>query len=108
MTLIRSPRTTSASQSRPAAGRWSTAPWRSEITRTRTPSSVVHRRRRRQTHPRVGFDEALLAALGLTVPPDVVRHIVALDHSAYSKTIPVTEESLDVIDRLKRRGLRLG
>src|SRR5438093_3302611 len=40
------------------------------------------------------FDEILLATLGLTVPPDVVRHIVALDHSAYSRPITVSGETL--------------
>src|SRR5919201_167698 len=54
------------------------------------------------------FDEILLATLGLTVPPDVVRHIVALDHSAYSRTITVTEENLGVLEGLKGRGVRLG
>jgi HAD superfamily hydrolase (TIGR01662 family) len=54
------------------------------------------------------FDEILLSTLGLTVPPDVVRHIVALDHSAYSRTITVTPETLDVMQQLKATGLRLG
>ena len=54
------------------------------------------------------FDEILLATLGLTVPPDVVRHVVTLDHSAYSRTITVTEENLGVLGELKGRGLRLG
>ena len=54
------------------------------------------------------FDEILLSTLGLTVPPDVVRHIVALDHSAYSRTITVTPETLRVLEELKERGLKLG
>jgi HAD superfamily hydrolase (TIGR01662 family) len=54
------------------------------------------------------FDEILLSTLGLTVPPDVVRHIVALDHSAYSRTITVTPETLRVVEELKERGLKLG
>ena len=33
------------------------------------------------------FDEVLTAALGVSVPADVVGHIVALDHSAFSNTI---------------------
>jgi HAD superfamily hydrolase (TIGR01509 family) len=45
------------------------------------------------------FDEILLATLGL---------IVALDHSAYSRTITVTPETIGVLDQLKGRGLRLG
>ena len=54
------------------------------------------------------FDDILLATLGLTVPPDVVRHIVTLDHSAYSRTITVSADTLEVLGELKRRGLRLG
>jgi putative hydrolase of the HAD superfamily len=54
------------------------------------------------------FDEILLATLGLTVPPDVVRHVVALDHSAYSRTITASAETLGVLEELKDRGLRLG
>src|SRR5919201_27355 len=157
MTLIRSPRTTRASQSRPAAGMWSTAPWRSEITRTLTPPSVVHRRPGRQTHAGVGFADVppgcavRLRAHARGLPQDgggparclygnpepdrgriadrgargrashrpcgergrpsrgdLVRHVVTLDHSAYSRTITVTEENLGVLGELKRRGLRLG
>jgi putative hydrolase of the HAD superfamily len=55
------------------------------------------------------FDEVLRATLGLTVPADVVRHVVALDHSAYSKTITVRPETLEVLSGLRgERGLRLG
>src|SRR5919201_4852485 len=54
------------------------------------------------------FDEILLSTLGLTVPPDVVRHIVALDHSAYSHTITVSEDTLRVLEELKEDGLKLG
>jgi putative hydrolase of the HAD superfamily len=55
------------------------------------------------------FDEVLSQTLGLTVPPDVVRHVVALDHSAYSRTITVSEDTLGVLRTLREdRGLRLG
>lgn len=54
------------------------------------------------------FDEVLLGALGLTVPHDVIRHIVALDHSAFSRTIVVAPEVLDVLHGLRVMGLRLG
>jgi len=54
------------------------------------------------------FDELPRATLGLTVPPDVVQHVVALDHSAFSKTITVSEETLDVLRSLRDRGLLLG
>ena len=54
------------------------------------------------------FDDVLSATLGLTVPPDVVRHVVALDHSAYSRTITVSSGTLDVLRALRDRGLALG
>lgn len=54
------------------------------------------------------FDGVLARTLGLTVPPDVVRHVVALDHSAYSRTITVSEDTLSVLRALRGRGLRLG
>lgn len=54
------------------------------------------------------FDDVLSATLGLTVPADVVRHVVALDHSAYSKTIRVSDETLEALRGLRGRGLRLG
>ena len=54
------------------------------------------------------FDEVLLTTLGLTVPPDIVAHIVALDHSAYSNTLTVSEETLSTLAELEGRGLSLG
>jgi putative hydrolase of the HAD superfamily len=54
------------------------------------------------------FDRVLSQTLGLTVPPDVTRHIVALDHSAYSRTITVRAETMSVLRSLRDRGLRLG
>ena len=54
------------------------------------------------------FDEILRATLGLSVPPDVVHHVVALDHSAYSRTITVAPETLAVLAELRSRGFVLG
>jgi HAD superfamily hydrolase (TIGR01662 family) len=54
------------------------------------------------------FDQVLLGALGLSVPADVVEHIVALDHSAFSETITVSERNLSVLRELKDSGLKLG
>ncbi len=54
------------------------------------------------------FDDVLSSTLGLTVPADVVRHVVALDHSAYSNTITVSGETLAVLRTLRDRGLLLG
>jgi putative hydrolase of the HAD superfamily len=54
------------------------------------------------------FDEVLRNTLGLEVPKDVVAHIVALDHSAFSNTIVVSEENLRTLRALKDRGLLLG
>jgi putative hydrolase of the HAD superfamily len=55
------------------------------------------------------FDQVLLSALGLTVPADVVRHVIALDHSAFSRSITVEPGILDTLRTLREeRGLRLG
>jgi putative hydrolase of the HAD superfamily len=54
------------------------------------------------------FDDVLSATLGLTVPTDVVRHVVALDHSAYSRTITASPGTLGVLRALRERGLALG
>jgi len=54
------------------------------------------------------FDEVLRSVLGLEVPKDVVGHIVALDHSAFTNTITVSSENLAVLAGLKSRGHLLG
>ena len=54
------------------------------------------------------FDEVLRNVLGLEVPRDVVGHIVALDHSAFTNTITVSGDNLAVLAELRRRGLKLG
>jgi FMN phosphatase YigB (HAD superfamily) len=54
------------------------------------------------------FDEVLRNVLGLEVPRDVVGHIVALDHSAFTNTITVTPQNLAVLAELKSTGLLLG
>jgi putative hydrolase of the HAD superfamily len=54
------------------------------------------------------FDEVLRSVLGLEVPRDVVGHIVALDHSAFTNTITVTQQNLAVLAELKSSGLLLG
>jgi putative hydrolase of the HAD superfamily len=54
------------------------------------------------------FDEVLRNVLGLEVPRDVVGHIVALDHSAFTNTIVVSADNLGVLTALKERGHRLG
>ena len=65
-------------------------------------------RRMEELDPLRVFEEVLNRALGLSVPPDVVGHIVALDHSAFSNTIVVSEENLGVLRDLKERGHLLG
>jgi len=53
------------------------------------------------------FREAL-ASIGFDLPDDVIDHIVALDHSAYSNSITVSPEVLGVLERLRTAGYRLG
>lgn len=49
-----------------------------------------------------------LAGIGFDLPDDVLDHIVALDHSAYSRSIVVETEMLDVLGDLRERGYRTG
>jgi putative hydrolase of the HAD superfamily len=53
------------------------------------------------------FREAL-GAIGFDLPDDVIEHIVALDHSAYSKSIVVEPETLATLEELRTRGYRMG
>ena len=54
------------------------------------------------------FDDVLRSNLGVSLPPDVVEHIVTLDHSAYSRTLTAPPETVVVLRELRERGLRLG
>jgi putative hydrolase of the HAD superfamily len=49
-----------------------------------------------------------LAEVGFVLPDDTLQHIIVLDHSAYSNSITVDDETLDVLRGLRARGLRLG
>jgi HAD superfamily hydrolase (TIGR01662 family) len=53
------------------------------------------------------FQEAL-SGIGFDVPQDVIEHIVALDHTAYSNSITVEPDVLQTLDRLQRAGYRMG
>jgi HAD superfamily hydrolase (TIGR01662 family) len=53
------------------------------------------------------FTEAL-GAIGFDLPKDVVQHVVALDHTAYSKSISVDPDVLETLDTLRAQGKRLG
>lgn len=53
------------------------------------------------------FREAL-SGIGFDLPDDVLEHIVALDHSAYTNSISVEPEVLATLDHLRRAGYRMG
>jgi putative hydrolase of the HAD superfamily len=53
------------------------------------------------------FREAL-SSIGFDLPDDVIRHIVNLDHTAYSNSISVEPEVRETLDLLRERGYRLG
>jgi putative hydrolase of the HAD superfamily len=53
------------------------------------------------------FREAL-SSIGFDLPNDVIRHIVHLDHTAYSNSISVEPEVRETLDLLRERGYRLG
>jgi putative hydrolase of the HAD superfamily len=48
------------------------------------------------------------AAIGFDLPDDVLEHVVALDHSAYSNSITVEAPTLATLDSLKASGYRMG
>ncbi|MFN2590508.1 MAG: HAD family hydrolase [Actinomycetota bacterium] len=48
------------------------------------------------------------AAVGFDLPDDVIDHIVALDHSAYSHSISIEADTLGVLTDLAGRGYRMG
>jgi HAD superfamily hydrolase (TIGR01509 family) len=49
-----------------------------------------------------------LATVGFDLPDDVVRHIVELDHSAYSNSIVVQPEVLRTLEGLRAEGHTMG
>jgi putative hydrolase of the HAD superfamily len=48
------------------------------------------------------------AAIGFDLPDDVIRHIVHLDHSAYSNSMVAEPDVLAVLQDLRGEGYRLG
>ncbi len=59
------------------------------------------------------LDQAVLlresfAAIGFDLPDDVLDHVVALDHSAYSNSIVPEQATLDVLRDLDQAGYRIG
>ncbi len=48
------------------------------------------------------------AGIGFDLPPDVIDHIVALDHSAYSNSITVERATIQTLQTLKDAGYRMG
>jgi HAD superfamily hydrolase (TIGR01549 family) len=53
------------------------------------------------------FTEAL-QAVGFTLPQDVIEHIVAIDHSAFSNSLSVKPETITALERLAGEGYRMG
>jgi HAD superfamily hydrolase (TIGR01549 family) len=53
------------------------------------------------------FTEAL-EAIGFTLPRDVVEHIVAIDHSAFSNSLEVKAETHATLKELAAAGYRMG
>jgi HAD superfamily hydrolase (TIGR01662 family) len=49
-----------------------------------------------------------LAGIGFDLPQDVVAHIAALDHSAWSNSLVVREDVLECLNELKGMGYRMG
>jgi putative hydrolase of the HAD superfamily len=48
------------------------------------------------------------SSIGFDLPEDVMEHIVALDHSAYSNSLAVESEVLSTVTSLREAGFRMG
>ena len=48
------------------------------------------------------------AGIGFDLPDDLIEHIVALDHSAYSNSITVEPKVMETMEHLRREGYRMG
>jgi putative hydrolase of the HAD superfamily len=64
-------------------------------------------RRMEEIDHAASFREAL-ASIGFDLPDDVVDHIIAIDHSAYSNSIAVDQEVISVLEGLRGAGYRTG
>jgi putative hydrolase of the HAD superfamily len=67
-----------------------------------------YRERRLEELDIVAVFRDALSGIGFDLPDDVVDHVVALDHSAYSRSITVEPQTLDVLRDLRDRGYRTG
>jgi putative hydrolase of the HAD superfamily len=67
-----------------------------------------YEQRRMEELDQVALFKEALGAIGFDLPQDVIDHIVALDHSAYSNSIKVEPDVLETLDRLRAEGKRLG
>ena len=54
-----------------------------------------------------GFRESL-SAVGFDLPDDLIEHIIVLDHSAYSRSITIEADMIEVLRDLRARGYRIG
>ena len=53
------------------------------------------------------FDDAF-TALGYKLPPELVREVVELDHEALVNSVRIEPETMDILEKLKADGLKLG
>lgn len=67
-----------------------------------------YQQRRMEELDQVALFKEALGAIGFDLPKDVIDHIVALDHSAYSNSLSVDPVVLETLDRLRTDGKRLG
>ena len=53
------------------------------------------------------FEEAF-TAIGYTLPPELIREVVELDHEALVNSVRIEPETMDLLEKLKADGLKLG
>jgi putative hydrolase of the HAD superfamily len=67
-----------------------------------------YRQRRMEELDQATLFRESLSAIGFDLPDDTIRHIVQLDHSAWSNSLTAEPEILDVLRELQADGYALG
>lgn len=67
-----------------------------------------YRRRSLEELEVVSLFESALATFGLHLPPELIRRIAVIEHQAMASRMYVPQQSLQVLDALRRRGLHIG
>jgi len=67
-----------------------------------------YRERRMEELDQASLFREALSAIGFDLPDDTIRHIVHLDHSAWSNSLSVGADVLEVLKKLRANGYAMG